>query len=73
MLQLFQLPQWKLLVEYLLSERMNAVNDLVYSGDDAIINPKQGLVLGKIQMIDAVINLPEMVKLKLKEEVEEKK
>lgn len=68
MLQLFQLGQWKILVEYLLSERNAALNEIVYFSMERANNPKYGVLIGKVQMIDAFLNLPEIVQLKLKEE-----
>ena len=70
MQQLFQLPQWKILVEYLLSERNAALNEVVYQSalPSAPTDIKNARTIGKVQMIDAFLNLPEMVKLKLKDE-----
>jgi hypothetical protein len=55
-------------VEYLLSERNNAINEVVYTRADNIEKLKIERHIGKIQMIDAFLNLPQMVQLKLKEE-----
>jgi len=69
MQQLFQSPQWKILIEYLLSERTSAVDNLVYRDFKEETKFAHGLEVGKVRMIDAFIGLPAMVKeTKLKEE-----
>ena len=68
MQQLFQSPQWKILVEYLLSERNEAVNNMVYQDMKIENHFAYGLEVGKIRMIDAFIDMPKFVQQKLKEE-----
>jgi hypothetical protein len=68
MAQLFQSPQWKILVEYLLSERNNALNEIIYQKVSAENHFSYGLEMGKIRMIDAFIDFPNTIKAKLKEE-----
>lgn len=63
MAQLFQSPQWKLLIEYLLSERSAAVNTFCYQ-DLASVQSQfpLGLEIGKLRMLDALISLPGFIK-----------
>jgi hypothetical protein len=55
-------------VEYLLSERNEAINNVVYQAASVEKHFSYGLEMGKIRMIDAFLALPDTVKLTLKEE-----
>jgi hypothetical protein len=55
-------------VENLLSERNEALNIMVYQDMEIENHFVYGLVIGKIRMIDALIDMPQFVQQKLKEE-----
>jgi hypothetical protein len=68
------MPQWKVLIEYLLSERAEALNSFVYAnGNSPEHSFAYGLELGKVRMIDAFISLPGLIKsTKLRQDLAER-
>jgi hypothetical protein len=55
------------LTEYLLSERANAVDELLYKTD--LSAEGVGIIKGKCRIIDALLNLPkEIMEVKIKNE-----
>lgn len=67
-LELFRSETGRVVINYLLSERSESVERLVYKSE--IGEEERGLHRGKIQMIDAILNLPQTVNIKLKDEKE---
>jgi hypothetical protein len=65
-LELFRSETGRVVINYLLSERADSVERLVYKAD--MKDEDRGLHRGKIQMIDAILNLPQTVNIRLKEE-----
>ena len=65
-LELFRSETGKVVIEYLLSERANYVEELIYAKNST--DEERGLRRGNIQMVDAILNLPQTVNIKLKDE-----
>ena len=65
-MELFRSETGRVVINYLLSERVNYVEELVYNKN--MTDEDRGLRRGNVQMIDAILNLPQTVNIKLKDE-----
>lgn len=65
-LQLFQSEAGKVLIEYLLSEKNSALDDIIYVPSETSQH-RISRLQGKIQMIDAILGLAATLDIKLKE------
>jgi hypothetical protein len=54
------------LIEYLLSEKNSALDDITYLTDQTSLH-KIPRLQGKVQMIDAILNLASTLEIKLKD------